>query len=178
MYASGTGLSGMQHHTSQLAASREAARHERLFLHEIDDDGGINSGQVRLPRIHSCMCLHRAAQGYSHQVHAIACAMVEAKRLKRTLVLPNKLLLERKHSFTAGGDGFKMMEHVLNFTLLQSYVPIIFASSPNDYADDLVGLEMRTMLVAPVNLATEVGCGVDPQQPPRTHALSAGARHV
>lgn len=33
----------------QLAASREPARHERLFLHEIDDDGGINSGQVCHP---------------------------------------------------------------------------------------------------------------------------------
>lgn len=84
--------------------------------------------------------------------------MVEAKRLKRTLILPNKLLLERKHSFKAGGDGFKMLEHVLNFTLLQTYVPIIFASSPNDYADDLVGLEMRTMMLAPVNIATEVRC--------------------
>lgn len=97
-----------------------------------------------------------SAQGYSHQVHAIACAMVEAKRLKRTLILPNKLLLERKHSFSTGGDGFKMLEHVLNFTLLESYVPIVFASSPNDYADDLVGLEMRTMLIAPVNILTEV----------------------
>lgn len=95
------------------------------------------------------------AQGYSHQVHAIACAMMEAKVLNRTLILPDALLLMQTHSFQ-DGDVFKPLKDILNITRLQKYVDVVVTPAPNKYVDDMVEKEWRTVLMAPRTLFADV----------------------
>lgn len=80
---------------------------------------------------------------------------MEAKMLNRTLILPDALLLMKTHSFQDRAV-FKPLKDILNISRLQDYVNVIVTPAPNQFVQDLVAQEWRTMLMAPKNLYADV----------------------
>ncbi len=75
--------------------------------------------------------------------------------LNRTLILPDALLLMKAHSFQDRAV-FKSLKDILNISRLQEYVDVIVTPAPNQFVQELIAQEWRTMLMAPKNLYADV----------------------
>lgn len=89
-------------------------------------------------------------------MYGIVCGMVEARRLQRTLIIPDSYLFDRTNETHAINGGYYMLNDVLNITLMRQYVPILVVNDPLNYVLRMTAKKMRTLAVAPYHLGLEV----------------------
>lgn len=88
--------------------------------------------------------------------------MMEAKRMGRTLVVPDSLLLDRSDTPWALNHGYYMLRDALNTTRMQQYVPMVIVNDPLNSLLRMAANKLRTLAIVPHHLTMEVHtCAAD-----------------
>lgn len=127
----------------------------KYFFHDWDLKSQPNTSDVR-PAVHQAHPPHISPQPFGNPIFELMCAMMEAKRMGRSLVVPDSLLLDRSNTAWALNHGYYMLRDALNTTRMSQYVPLVIVNDPLNSLLRMAANKLRTLAIVPHHLTMEV----------------------